>query len=1213
MNPLVRFCPLAVLLTSLLYAFPAVKGHGQAAGTYGKPPLTFERRGAGSNGLPFAAYLSGHSVSFGVSGTVFETSGSDQPEAMLQFAGARPNVRPQAAGPQAGIANYFIGSQPEQWRTAVPLFKKIKYAGLYPGVDLIYYGNQNRLEYDLVVAPGASWRSIRLAFRGAQGVGLGGDGNLRILTGSGWITHGRPMVYQRGRDGRREVSGNYVLLGGNEVGFEIGAYDYTRALIIDPTLAYASYLGGSGDDYGHAVAIDSSGCAYVVGETGSVNFPTHGPEQSSLAGASNVFVTKWNAAGTGLAYATYIGGSDRDVALDVTVDTAGNAYLTGFTYSGNFPITTGALRASFVGESKAFVLKLNPSGNALVYSTFLGGSGDDYGTGIAVDPAGEAHIAGYTDSVDFPTTAGAFQHYYGGGAYDGFLAKLNAAGSALVYATYLGGSANDTAAGVAVDQSGNIYVTGQTQSSNFPTVNPVQATNSESDAFVVKMNSAGQVLYATYLGGTGLTNGNGIAADAAGNAYVTGFTNAPDFPVTANAYQAANNGAYDGFVAVLNAYGSSVVSATYLGGSGSDVSYGIALDGSGNVYIAGSTNSSDFPVQAAIQPAYSGGGDAFVAGFNNQLTSLLYATYFGGSGSDVAAGIATDLPGNAYITGWTSSGESSSGLPITPGAFQPIGMGGLDAFVAKFSVGGSSIVCGTSTPQALTVQAGSDSQLVGDFLLSCTGGTIGTQVTANIQATLNTNVAGASQAEAFIGLNTTPVWGAASGNSSIVFQGVSFTAPGPSATTTLRITQVSANVSAVAAGGQVVMTVSASNSSPSIIVAPAQQTVAVVPILSSPQVEQLVLSKVSPPAGCGAPSPASGFLISDAQALVWVLVANTSAGDVARVDWSGPNGTSVYQSHSFTVTGNGTQCLWDSLSISGAPMPMAGQWTVNVYWNNTLLASAPFSISAAGAAELIWQNGTTRQTNANYYGGASGSTIIGWACLNCATGLAGWRVVGAGDFDGNGVPDLVWQNQTTGQVNVNYYGGAGGATIIGWAMLNSGAGTAGWSVVAVADMNGDGVPDLIWQNSTTGQVNVNYYGGTGGATVTGWAVLNSGAGTSGWHVVAAADFDGNGVPDLIWQNSTTGQVNVNYYGGSRGATLTGWAMLNSGAGTSGWHVVAADFNSNGVPGLIWQNQTTGQVNVNYYGGSRGATLTGWACLNSGAGTSGWQVVAAWPR
>jgi hypothetical protein len=464
----------------------------------------------------------------------------------------------------------------------------------------------------------------------------------------------------------------------------------------------------------------------------------------------------------------------------VAVDASGDAYVTGFTYSGDFPITSGAFQGGFVGDSKAFVLKLNPAGNALIYSTFLGGSGDDYGAGIAVDGAGEAHIAGYTASVDFPITKGAFQPYYGGGSYDGFLAKLNAAGSSLIYATYLGGAGNDTAAGVALDVAGNIYVTGQTQSTNFPTLNPVQPIGSESDAFVVKMNASGQVQYSTYLGGTGLNNGTAIAADAAGNAYVTGFTDAPDFPVTAGAYQNINKGSYDAFLATLNASGNSILNATYLGGSGSDIGYGISLDGSGNVYVAGSTNSINFPAYEATQPAYNGGGDAFVVEFNNQLSSLVYATYFGGSGNDVAAAIAADSTGDAYITGWTSSGESGIGLAITPGAFQPIGMGGIDALLAKFALSGGAIACTTSTPQVLTVQAGSVSQLMGDFILSCTGGTIGTQVTANIQAALNTSVTG-SQPEIFVGANTNPIEGSLSGNSSVQFQGISFAAPGASA------------------------------------------------------------------------------------------------------------------------------------------------------------------------------------------------------------------------------------------------------------------------------------------------------------------------------------------------------------------------------------------------------------------------------------------------
>jgi len=1207
-------CLLAALLTSLAYTLSAGNNSGLSAAAYGGMPLTFEWRGAEAGGLPFVAHVSGHTIAFAASGAVVERpgpGGSHEPETMLRFVGARPNVQPQATGPQTGTANYLVGSRPGQWRTGVPLYKGIKYRNLYGGIDLIYYGNQNRLEYDLVVAPGASWRSIRLAFS-AQTIEVDRHGDLRFQTGSTWITHSRPIIYQRIGNSRCEISGHYVFKGGNEVGFEIDAYDPRRPLVIDPTLAYSSYLGGSGDDYGHAVAVDSSGCAYVVGETGSANFPTLGPEQASMAGDTDVFVTKWNAAGTSVVYSTYIGGSNRDVALGVAVDAAGDAYVTGFTYSGDFPITSGALRASFVGDSKAFAFKLNPGGNGLIYSTFLGGSGDDYGAGIAVDAAGEAHIAGYTASVDFPTTTGAFQQYYGGGPNDGFLAKLNAAGSALVYATYLGGIANDTAAGVALDASGNIYVTGQTQSANFPTWNPFQATSNESDAFVVKISASGQVQYSTYLGGTGLNNGTAIAADAAGNAYVTGFTNAPDFPATSSAYQGVNNGSYDAFVATLNAYGSSVLNATYLGGSGSDVSYGIALDGSGNIYIAGSTNSMDFPTFEATQPAYSGGGDAFVAAFNNQLTSLVYATYFGGSGSDLAAGVTADSAGNAYVTGWTSSGGSSLGLPITPGAFQPMGIGGIDSFLTKFAVSGGPLACTTSTPQVLTVQAGSASQLVGDLLLSCTGGMIGTQVTANIQAALNTTVAG-SQPELFVGSSTNPIWGTATGNNGILFQGISFAAPGPSANITLRVTNVWANVSSIAVGGQVSMTVSVLNSTPPLTVAPTQQIVAVAQSSPLVQLQQLILAGASAPANCSVPAPSGGFLIGDAAVMAWFMVANVSAGDVARVDWSAPFG-GIYQSHSLTATSSGTQCLSDSMNIAGAPKPMAGAWNVNIYWNGALLTSVPFVVSAAGAKGLIWQNANSRQANANYYGGTGGATMGGWAMLNSGAGASAWRVAAVADFDGNGVPDLVWQNQTTGQVNVNYYGGAGGTTMTGWAMLNSGVGTSGWKVVAAADFDGNGVPDLVWQNQTTGQVNVNYYGGASGATFTGWAMLNSGVGTNGWGVVAAADFDGTGVPDLIWQNQATGQVNVNYYGGTRGATFTGWAMLNSGVGTSGWKVVgAADFDATGVPDLIWQNQATGQVNVNYYGGAGGAVMTGWACLNHNSGLGGWSVVAVWPQ
>jgi hypothetical protein len=1129
----------------------------------------------------------------------------------MRLMDARPDVAPRAAGTQAGGANYLVGSRPDQWRIGVPLFGKIIYTGVYPGIDLIYYGNQNQLEYDFVVAPGASWRSIRLAFSGAQAVEIDPNGDLKLQTRWGWLRHRRPRVYQQLASGRSEISGHYVLYGDRQVGFEIGAYDPAVPLVIDPTLVYSSYLGGSAADYGYSVAVDSSGCAYTVGETWSTNFPLLNPTQSVQAGDTDIFVTKWNAAGTGILYSTYIGGSNRDVPLSIVVDALGDAYIAGYTYSANFPITSGALLSTFSGQSKAFVLELNPSGNRLTYSTFLGGSGNDYATGIAVDATGHAYISGYTASIDFPVSSNAFQSSYGGGEFDGFFAKLNPAGSQLVYATYLGGIGNDTAYGVALDPAGNVYLTGQTQSSNFPVLQALQTTYSQSDAFVVKLNASSQVLYSTYLGGTGSGTGTGIAADAAGNAYIAGYTTAPDFPVTAGAYQPGNHGSYDAFVAKLSADGSTILNATYFGGSGSESTSGIALDSSGDVFVSGSTNSIDLPLQAPVQATYGGGGDAFLVAFNNQLSSLYLSTYYGGAESETGAGIAVDSSGNAYLTGSTGSGGSTLGIPVTTGAFQTTGQGGFDAFLAKFSFSGISLTCSASSPAPLNIPAGGGAEQVGDLVLTCTGGTAGPTAVTNIQLTLNASVPSGVQPELLIDNpppssqvpNVNLFLGSVNGTNSILFSGVSFTVPGPAAAHILRITGVQVDAATIPSPGQVVATVSALSSSPPLTLIQSQQLVATADV----QLQGFVMSGSAAPANCVAPPPATAFLISASQALLWFQVTGAAAGDVIQTDWYAPDGT-LYQSSTLDAgPGSGGQCFWDTMNISESSTPI-GAWQVNAYWNNSLLFSAPFSISTTGVNQLIYQSQSTGQVNVDYYGGAGGAIFAGWACLNCSPDLTGWTVVAAVDLNANSVPELIWQNSSTGQVNVNYYGGPGETAITGWAVLNSGKGTAGWHVVGAADFDGNGVPDLVWQNQTTGQVNVNYYGGSGGTTFIGWACLNCSPDLTGWTVVAVADFNGDGVPDLIWQNSSTGQVNVNYYGGTGGATLTGWAVLNSGKGTAGWQVkAAADFN--GVPDLIWQNSSTGQVNINYYGGPAGTTLTGWACLNQGV--TGWSVVGAW--
>src|SRR5581483_81207 len=544
-------CP-PVLLSIFNFLLSAVSTPAQMLTRVWNPPVSFEYRPTSSNSdVSVSARIAGHRLCFGASGTVSdwgETDSNHPIKPILRFAGARPNIKPQMSGKRTGVVYYLWGSNPENWSTGGPTFTEVQYPGLYPGVDLIFHENRGRLEYDLIVAAGASWRSIRIA-ASAEGIEIDHDGALRLKSGSNWLLHERPTIYQDVENGRRQVCGAYALLGNNEVGFEIGPHDPARPLIIDPTVTYASYLGGTGDDYGYAVATDAAGYVYVVGETASADYPLQGPEQSVMMGSTDVFVTKWDPTSGRTVYSTYLGGSGRDVAMGVAVDAEGAAYITGFTYSPDLPITNGAMQGSFGGQSQAFVMKLSPAGNSLVYSTYLGGSRENRAAGIAVNSVGEAYITGYTNSVDFPATADAFQGVYGGGSYDGFFAKLNAAGSVLLYATYFGGSGNDTTAGITLDPSGNVYITGQTQSSDFPVVNPLQKLSGQSAAIVVRMNTAGQVVYASYLGGKGLNNGTGIAADATGNAYVTGFTSATDVPVKEGAFQTSNKGTYDGFIA----------------------------------------------------------------------------------------------------------------------------------------------------------------------------------------------------------------------------------------------------------------------------------------------------------------------------------------------------------------------------------------------------------------------------------------------------------------------------------------------------------------------------------------------------------------------------------------------------------------------------------------------------------------------------------------
>ena len=677
-----RFCLSSLPVgTSATVPDAATQAHLSAA--YGQLPLSFEaNQGQTNSQVNFLSRGSGYSLFLSPTKAVLSLEqGTTSNVVGMRIVGANPTARAVGVDKQAGVSNYLIGSDPSKWHTDISNYGKVDYQSIYKGIDLVYHGDQNQLEYDFVVAPGADPRAIRLAFDGMRSASLDRAGNLVLHTSGGDVVEHAPVVYQEVNGQRQAVAGRYVLQGKHQVAFQVGHYDHSKPLVIDPTLSYSTYLGAG---FGYAIAVDSSGSAYVTGSAGK-DFPTTKHSLQKLtAGGGDAFITKLNAAGTALVYSTFLGGSGSDEGDGIAVDNSGNAYVAGRTTSTDFP-TSHAAQASYGGgESDAFVSELNAAGTALVYSTYLGGSGSEspmshyhwlVSVALSTDKSGHtfAYVAGGTGSTNFPTTPGAYQRVFGGGGgeadgeiSDAFVAKYDPAG-AVVYASYFGGSMNDIAAGIAADSAGNAYLTGITNSKNLPTTpGAFQVVGTGSNAFVTKINPAGSgLVYSTYLGdGLGLA----IAVDSSGNAYVTGVTGAPNFPTTPGAYQLAwSGGGQKVFLTKLNATGTALLYSTYLGGSGLEDGLGIAVDGSGNAYVTGVTGSTDFPTRNAFQPLSGGPDDGFVAELNPSLfggASLVYSSYLGGSALDYGTGVAVDGSGNAYITGVTTSSNFPTKNPF---------------------------------------------------------------------------------------------------------------------------------------------------------------------------------------------------------------------------------------------------------------------------------------------------------------------------------------------------------------------------------------------------------------------------------------------------------------------------------------------------------------------------------------------------------------------
>ncbi len=638
------------------------------------------------------------------------------PLVRMRLSGANISPNIEAANMLPGTVNYLIGNDPKKWHTKVPTFGTVQYTGVYPGIDLVYYGNQRKLEYDFVVNPGGDPKKIAFEFDGATGVALSPAGELKMDSAAGKLTARKPAVYQNQGGQRKPIDGKFVRREGNKIGVKLGNYDPTKPLVIDPILDFSSYLGGSGDEVANAIAVDSQGFSYVTGDTTSVDFPTSGTSLSSAPNGTTIsFVTKMNQTGTALVYSTYLGGTSTDIAMGIAIDANGQAYVDGLTSSTDFPATPSNAFQSLYGTGatfNAFLAKLSADGQSLVYSTFLGGTGDDEGTGIAIDSNQNAYLTGYASSSDFPiTAANAFQAALNSTNGNAFVARIDttkAGNSSLIYSTFLGGSSpfsfsqlssgsfgGDGALSIAVDANQNAFVVGEASSTDFPITAATAfqaAGNASNSVFLTRLDTnqsgANSLVYSTFIGGTGPYGdlGKGVAVDLTGNAYVVGDAYSADFPLTVTGTNSANGKA---FVAKFNTNLSgtaSLIYSTLVGGSGGEQGEAITVDPDGDAYVGGDTGSTDFPVTAdAVQSTLQGTAwNGFLAVVKPDASGLLYGTYLGGSGTgagDNVFGLALDSHENLYIAGQTDSAD----FPTTSGAFQTGLNGSTDAFVTEVS------------------------------------------------------------------------------------------------------------------------------------------------------------------------------------------------------------------------------------------------------------------------------------------------------------------------------------------------------------------------------------------------------------------------------------------------------------------------------------------------------------------------------------------------
>jgi len=719
----------------------------QVQSNYGHLPLAFEaNKGQTDPTVKFLSRSTGYTVFLTTGGMVLalrpeesviaptasgiaqkvpptsKTAANGSADTIMTFnlVGAASNPTAVGEDPLPTKVNYFIGNDPKKWQTNVQTYAKVRYQNVYPGIDLVYYGNNRQVEYDFVVAPGADANRIQFSVKGADALSVDAQGNLVLAKGANQLRFQSPGIYQQINGSRAKVPGSYSLKDSTHVGFTVAPHDNSQTLLIDPVLIYSSFLGGRGYDQGNAIAVDAIGNTYVTGRTNSPDFPL-APMGNFDPNQQRMFIAKLDVSGSTLLYADYFGGtSGNDDPYAIAVDSNGSAYVTGQAASSDFSVLN-AYQPALAGSANAFLTKFSADGSSLVYSTYLGGSGDDYARAIGVDSAGEATIGGVTQSPNFPM-ANAFQssispNQNGNWGNYGFFSRFSADGSSLIYSSYLAGNLNcddrpySSVNGLALDNSGNLYLAGTTDTNNFPTTPGAYGTTNPGGAcsyasFISKFDTSGAIIYSSYFGGTAFTTTVAIAVDTSGFAYVTGYDQGNDnFPITATSIcDPATQSCSGMFITKFDTAGATLVYSTYLGQNKSNGAGGaIQVDANGDAYVVAADYSSGQFMPINPIEGHVGGTDMLITEIDPTASARLFATFIGGGESDYATGMVLDSSGAIYVTG----GTDSQYFPVTESAFQSSWGGQIDAFILKIGPAAApGVTIGPSLLQFGTVDVG---------------------------------------------------------------------------------------------------------------------------------------------------------------------------------------------------------------------------------------------------------------------------------------------------------------------------------------------------------------------------------------------------------------------------------------------------------------------------------------------------------------------------